>query len=67
MLSGDTAVRSVIVDSGALASVPRKDCVRVMMATISPALSGELHERHRQAGLAYVAATVFGIPTVAAT
>jgi 3-hydroxyisobutyrate dehydrogenase-like beta-hydroxyacid dehydrogenase len=38
MLSDDTAVRSVIIDSGALASA-RKDCVHVMMSTISLALS----------------------------
>ena len=65
MLSDDTAVRSVIIDSGVLASA-RKDCVHVMMATISPALSGELHELHRSVGIAYVAAPVFGIPAVAA-
>ncbi len=64
MLSDDPAVRGVILDSGALDHA-RKECVHVMMATISPALSGELHERHKEAGLAYVAATVFGIPSVA--
>lgn len=65
MLSDDRAVRSVIIDSGALTAA-RKNCVHVMMATISPALSHELHELHQKAGVAYVAATVFGIPSVAA-
>lgn len=65
MLSDDTAVRSVIIDSGALASA-RKDCVHVMMATISLALVEELHELHRSAEIAYVAAPVFGVPAVAA-
>jgi len=65
MLSDDTAVRSVVIDSGALASA-RKDCVHVMMSTISPAIVEELQELHRSAGIAYVAATVFGIPAVAA-
>lgn len=65
MLSDDTAVRGVIIDSGALASA-RKDCMHVMMSTISPALAEELHELHRGAGVAYVAATVFGVPAVAA-
>ena len=65
MLADDRAVRGVIIDSGAL-STARKDCIHVMMATISPALSDELHGLHRQAGIAYVAATVFGIPSVAA-
>ena len=65
MLSDDAAVRSVIMDSGALDSA-RKDCVHVMMATISPAIVDELQELHRRAGIAYVAAPVFGVPAVAA-
>ena len=65
MLANDAAVRSVILDSGALASA-RKDCVHVMMATISLALVGELVAAHRDAGIAYVAAPVFGVPAAAA-
>lgn len=64
MLADDPAVRSVLIDSGALRSA-RKGCIHIMMATISPALSGELADRHRSAGLAYVAAPVFGVPAVA--
>ena len=65
MLSDDAAVRSVIIESGVLASA-RKDCVHVMMSTISPAIVEELQELHRSAGIPYVAAPVFGIPAVAA-
>ena len=65
MLSDDAAVRSVLLDSKALDSA-RKGCIHIMMATISPALSGELHDLHRSAGIAYVAAPVLGIPAVAA-
>ena len=65
MLSDDAAVRSVIIDSGALASA-HKGCVHVMMATISPALSEELHSLHISSSVGYVAATVFGILSVAA-
>ncbi len=65
MLSDDVAVRSVIIDGGALASA-QKGCVHVMMATISPALAEELQNLHRHAGVGYVAATVFGVPAVAA-
>lgn len=65
MLADDKAIRSVILDSGALSSA-RKDCVHVMMATISVALVEELQESHRKAGLAYVAAPVFGVPAAAA-
>jgi len=65
MLSDDVAVRSVILDSGALAAA-RPGCVHVMMATISLALVQELHDAHRRAGVAYVAAPVFGVPAAAA-
>ncbi len=65
MLSDDAAVRSVIMQPGTFASA-RPGCVHVMMATISPALSCELQALHRIAGIGYVAATVFGIPSVAA-
>jgi len=65
MLSNDAAVRAVIIGSDALASA-RKDCVHVMMATISPALADELQVLHAQAGIAYVAAPVFGVPAAAA-
>src|SRR5258708_11695760 len=65
MLSDDTAVRSVVIDSGALASA-RKDCVHVMMSTISVALIEELEELHHREGIAYAAAPVFRVPAVAA-
>lgn len=65
MLSNDEAVCGVILDSSALASA-WKDCVHVMMATISPALVRELSEAHQNAGVAYVAAPVLGVPAVAA-
>jgi 3-hydroxyisobutyrate dehydrogenase-like beta-hydroxyacid dehydrogenase len=65
MLADDKAVRSVIFDSGALQSA-RKSCVHVMASTISLALVEELKEKHRAAGIAYVAAPVFGVPAAAA-
>ena len=65
MLSDDAAVRGVVIDSGALATA-RRDCVHVMMATISLALVEELLGLHRDAGIAYVAAPVFGVPAAAA-
>jgi 3-hydroxyisobutyrate dehydrogenase-like beta-hydroxyacid dehydrogenase len=65
MLADDNAVRSVLIDSGALA-VARRARVHVAMSTISPALVDELLELHERAKIAYVAAPVFGIPAVAA-
>jgi 3-hydroxyisobutyrate dehydrogenase-like beta-hydroxyacid dehydrogenase len=64
MLADDKAVRSVIVDSGALASA-REGCIHVMMATISLTLVEDLQKLHRDAGIAYVAAPVFGVPAAA--
>jgi len=65
MLADDGAVRSVIIDTAALASA-RKDCIHVMTSTISLPLVEELQELHRSAGVAYVAAPVFGVPAAAA-
>lgn len=65
MLADDAAVRAVVLESGALAAAP-KGLVHVMMATISIALVDELVAAHRDAGLGYVAAPVFGRPPAAA-
>ena len=65
MLADDKAVRGVILDTGALASA-RPACVHAMMSTISVALVEELVASHRAAGVAYVAAPVFGVPAAAA-
>ena len=64
MLADDRAVQSVILDSGVLDSAD-KNCVHVMMATISPAIVETLQEAHRSAGIAYVSAPLFGVPAVA--
>jgi hypothetical protein len=63
MLADDNAVHAVI--DGLLDGAP-KGLVHVNMATISVPLARELAERHRAHGLAYVAATVFGRPELAA-
>ena len=65
MLADDAAVRSVVIDSSALAAA-HPACVHAMMATISPDMADELLALHRAAGVAYVAAPVMGIPAVAA-
>ena len=65
MLADDAAVRAVVLDSGVLPAAP-KGLVHVMMATISIALVDDLAAAHRAAGVAYVAAPVFGRPPAAA-
>ena len=65
MLADDDAVRSVVLDSGALSQAP-KGLVHVMLATISVALVDELDAAHARAGVGYVAAPVFGRPDAAA-
>lgn len=64
MLADDRAVQSVILDSDVLGAASR-DCVHVMMATISPAIVETLQKAHRRAGIAYISAPVFGVPAVA--
>lgn len=65
MLADDQAVRSVIIESGALDSA-RAGCIHVMMATISLALVDELQKLHRSLRVGYVSAPVFGVPAAAA-
>jgi 3-hydroxyisobutyrate dehydrogenase-like beta-hydroxyacid dehydrogenase len=63
MLADDAAVHAVI--DPLLDGAP-KGLVHVNMATISVALARDLTARHRDHGLFYVAATVFGRPELAA-
>ncbi|TXH32591.1 MAG: NAD(P)-dependent oxidoreductase [Rhodospirillaceae bacterium] len=65
MLAEDGALRATLPETGVIAAAP-KGLLHVNMATISVALAEELTELHRQCGLGYVAAPVFGRPDVAA-
>jgi 3-hydroxyisobutyrate dehydrogenase-like beta-hydroxyacid dehydrogenase len=67
MLADDQALRSVLLDSGVLDRASG-DTVRVHvnMATISVAFADELAARHKERGIAYVAAPVLGRPDAAA-
>ncbi|MDB4884525.1 MAG: NAD(P)-dependent oxidoreductase [Gemmatimonadetes bacterium] len=63
MLADDDAVHAVIDE---LLDGAPKGLVHVNMATISVPLARDLTARHQARGLAYVAATVFGRPDLAA-
>ena len=65
MLADDAAIRSVLLDSGALDSA-RTGLIHIVAATISVAFSKALAADHAKRGLAYVAAPVFGRPDAAA-
>lgn len=65
MLADDAATRSVVLDSGALASA-RPGLIHLGMATLSTAFVSELVERHLERGATYIAAPVFGRVDVAA-
>ncbi len=65
MLAEDTALRTTLIESGVLAAAP-KGLIHVNMATISVALAEDLSRLHREHGLGYVAAPVFGRPDAAA-
>ena len=65
MLADDNSTRAVLLDSGALASA-KAGLVHLSMATLSTALVTELLELHREQGVEFVAAPVFGRTDVAA-
>lgn len=65
MLADDNSTRTVLLDSGALASA-KAGLVHLSMATLSTALVTELVELHREQGVEFVAAPVFGRTDVAA-
>ncbi|HSZ52751.1 MAG TPA: NAD(P)-dependent oxidoreductase [Caulobacteraceae bacterium] len=64
MLSDDKAVREVVLDSGVLADA-RPGVVHIGSSTISVACAEQLTAAHREAGVAYVSAPVFGRPDAA--
>jgi len=65
MLSDDSAVRAIVMDGGLFAD-GGSATIHVNMATISVAFADELAAFHREAGVPYVAAPVFGRAEVAA-
>ena len=65
MLADDGALRAVLIDGGVLEALPRGS-VHVNHATISVAFAKELAALHRERGVGYVAAPVFGRPDAAA-
>lgn len=65
MLANDAAVEAVTFgEAGILAAAP--GAIHVSMSTIAPALVTRLAEAHRDAGMRFVSAPVFGRPDVAA-
>lgn len=65
MLADDKAVRQVLLEAEVLKAA-NPHCIHVVMSTLSPALMAQLQAVHGQAGIALVAAPVFGVPAVAA-
>jgi 3-hydroxyisobutyrate dehydrogenase-like beta-hydroxyacid dehydrogenase len=65
MLADDNALREVLLTSGALERAS-KNLIHVNLATISLGFVEELVAIHKDLGLAYVAAPVFGRPDAAA-
>ncbi|HEX4741626.1 MAG TPA: NAD(P)-dependent oxidoreductase [Caulobacteraceae bacterium] len=64
MLSDDAAIRKVVLAPGVL-SAARPGLVHMVCSTISIACAEELTAAHREAGVDYVAAPVFGRPDAA--
>ncbi len=66
MVSDDHALKAITLGDKGLLAKAREGCIHVSMSTVSPKLSQELAEKHREKGAFYVAAPVFGRPEVAA-
>ncbi|HEY2590529.1 MAG TPA: NAD(P)-dependent oxidoreductase, partial [Steroidobacteraceae bacterium] len=64
MLADDAVVRDVLIGQGVLERM-RAGTVHVNLATVSLACVQELVQLHRERGIEYVAAPVFGRPEVA--
>ncbi len=65
MLFDDAAHEEVIFGANGLLSAPEPNTIHISLSTISVALSDRLTEEHGRRGLAFVAAPVFGRPSVA--
>ena len=65
LLSDDEAIRSVLMDSGALTQAKR-GLTHAVMSTVSVAFARELITAHEKAGIGYISAPVLGRPNVAA-
>jgi 3-hydroxyisobutyrate dehydrogenase-like beta-hydroxyacid dehydrogenase len=66
MLANDAAVEEIVPGEDGIAARLGEGGIHVSMSTIAPATSRRLAEMHRQTGLLYVAAPVFGRPEAAA-
>lgn len=66
MVSDDAALKSVTTGDAGILSGLGEDGVHLSMSTVSPALAADLAAAHQAAGVAYVAAPVFGQPPAAA-
>ena len=65
MLADDRAVQQVLLSSDTLAGAAER-CIHIVMSTLSPAMIEQLQTLHDHAGIALVAAPVFGVPAVVA-
>jgi len=66
MLANDVAVESVVLGAHGVLDGMQLDGLHVSMSTISPGLSRRLAAAHKERGLHYMAAPVFGRPEAAA-
>ncbi len=64
MLADDDAARSVLIEQGVLDHA-RQGLIHVNLATVSVRFAQDLARLHRERGIAYIAAPVFGRPDVA--
>ena len=66
MLSDDTVLEEVTAGKDGILSTLQKGGLHISMSTVSPDISKQLSEAHKNAGSSYLTAPVFGRPEAAA-
>ncbi len=65
MVANDQALINITTSDSGILKNARSGCIHVSMSTISPKLSQELEEKHKEKGVHYLSSPVFGRPDVA--
>ncbi len=62
MVANDAALNEIVDGSAGVISSSKKPSVHISMSTVSPELSASLEKKHREKGIAFLAAPVSGRP-----
>ncbi len=66
MLANDEAVKEIVLGKNGIAAALGKNETHISMSTVAPTTTYEIYEAHQRHDTAFIVATVFGRPDVAA-